>query len=80
MAPGCTLVTSPPNMRFMLALKDLVLKGEWRYVEQGVRDRTHLRFFTLDLVSNSGGHDRNEGVMISSPHRIFHGLVRKRPS
>jgi 2-polyprenyl-3-methyl-5-hydroxy-6-metoxy-1,4-benzoquinol methylase len=46
MAPGGTLVASLPNMRFMPVLKDLVLKGEWRYVEQGVMDRTHLRFFT----------------------------------
>ena len=45
-APGGTLVASLPNMRFMPALKELVLKGEWRYVEQGVMDRTHLRFFT----------------------------------
>ncbi len=46
MAPSGTLVASLPNMRFMPVLKDLVLKGEWRYVEQGVMDRTHLRFFT----------------------------------
>ena len=46
MAPGGTLVASLPNMRFMPVLKDFVLKGEWSYVEQGVMDRTHLRFFT----------------------------------
>lgn len=46
LAPGGTLVASLPNMRFMPVLKDFVLKGEWRYVEQGVMDRTHLRFFT----------------------------------
>lgn len=46
MAPGGVLVASLPNMRFMPVLKDLVLKGEWLYVDQGVMDRTHLRFFT----------------------------------
>ena len=45
-APGGALVASLPNMRFMPVLKDFVLKGEWRYVDQGVMDRTHLRFFT----------------------------------
>lgn len=40
------LVASLPNMRYMPVLKDLVLKGEWRYQDQGVMDRTHLRFFT----------------------------------
>lgn len=46
MAPGGVLVASLPNMRFMPVLKDLVLKGNWNYVDQGVMDRTHLRFFT----------------------------------
>lgn len=45
-ATGGVLVASLPNMRFMPVLKDLVIKGEWRYVGQGVMDRTHLRFFT----------------------------------
>ena len=45
-APGGVMVASLPNMRFMPVLKDFVLKGEWRYVDQGVMDRTHLRFFT----------------------------------
>jgi 2-polyprenyl-3-methyl-5-hydroxy-6-metoxy-1,4-benzoquinol methylase len=40
------LIASLPNMRYMPVLKDLVLKGEWRYQDQGVMDRTHLRFFT----------------------------------
>lgn len=46
MAPGGMLVASLPNMRYMPVLKELVLKGEWRYADQGVMDRTHLRFFT----------------------------------
>ena len=46
MAPGGVLVASLPNMRFMPVLKDLVLEGNWNYVNQGVMDRTHLRFFT----------------------------------
>jgi 2-polyprenyl-3-methyl-5-hydroxy-6-metoxy-1,4-benzoquinol methylase len=45
-APGGLLVASIPNMRFMPVLKGLVLHGEWRYVDAGVMDRTHLRFFT----------------------------------
>lgn len=46
MAPGGMLVASLPNMRYMPVLKEFVLKGEWRYVDEGVMDRTHLRFFT----------------------------------
>lgn len=46
LSPKGVLVASLPNMRFMPIFKALVLKGDWRYVEQGVMDRTHLRFFT----------------------------------
>lgn len=52
LAPNGTLVASLPNIRYMPVLKDLVLKGEWRYVEQGVMDRTHLRFFTQKSMRN----------------------------
>jgi len=44
--PSGAVVASIPNMRHMPVLKDLVLKGEWRYRDEGVMDRTHLRFFT----------------------------------
>jgi len=46
LAQDGVLVASLPNMRYMPVLKDLVLKGEWRYQDEGVMDRTHLRFFT----------------------------------
>jgi 2-polyprenyl-3-methyl-5-hydroxy-6-metoxy-1,4-benzoquinol methylase len=50
LAPNGKLVASIPNIRYMPVLKGLVLKGEWRYVEQGVMDRTHLRFFTKKSI------------------------------
>jgi 2-polyprenyl-3-methyl-5-hydroxy-6-metoxy-1,4-benzoquinol methylase len=40
------VVASIPNVRYFPVLKDLVLKGHWEYQQQGVLDRTHLRFFT----------------------------------
>ena len=56
--PTGVIVASLPNMRHMPILKDLVLKGEWRYQDAGVLDRTHLRFFTrrsmADLFKSSG--------------------------
>ena len=44
--PGGAVVASIPNVRFFPVLKQLVLHGEWRYADDGVLDRTHLRFFT----------------------------------
>lgn len=35
-----------PNMRHVECLEHLLLNKNWAYEETGVRDRTHLRFFT----------------------------------
>jgi 2-polyprenyl-3-methyl-5-hydroxy-6-metoxy-1,4-benzoquinol methylase len=52
------VVASIPNVRHRSVLRPLVLHGQWQYEEQGVLDRTHLRFFTrasmIDLFHDSG--------------------------
>lgn len=40
------IVVSLPNIRQYSIIKMLVFKGQWEYREQGIMDRTHLRFFT----------------------------------
>lgn len=45
-APGCRVLFSVPNVRYVEVIHGLLLKGDWRYVDEGVLDRTHLRFFT----------------------------------
>ncbi len=40
------IVFSVPNVRYLLNLKRLLINKEWRYEDEGVLDRTHLRFFT----------------------------------
>ena len=47
LAPGGYVIGSLPNVRYLLNLRDLLLRRDWHYVEAGVLDRTHLRFFTL---------------------------------
>lgn len=42
------LVISVPNVRCLRVLAPLVLRGEWRYGDEGILDRTHLRFFTRE--------------------------------
>jgi len=55
---GAKVVASIPNMRHLDVMKDLLIKGRFNYVEDGIMDRTHLRFFTqktmVDLFTNSG--------------------------
>jgi 2-polyprenyl-3-methyl-5-hydroxy-6-metoxy-1,4-benzoquinol methylase len=38
----CTL----PNIRFWLILYEIIFLGVWRYRDDGILDKTHLRFFT----------------------------------
>lgn len=56
--PGGLVVSSIPNVRHFGVLMPLTLKGQWNYLEEGILDRTHLRFFTRDsateLMKTSG--------------------------
>lgn len=44
------IVLSIPNFRFWKNLREIVILGEWNYVESGILDRTHLRFFTYKSI------------------------------
>ena len=44
------IVASIPNIRFYLVMKELIMNKQWEYKNQGVLDRTHLRFFTVSGV------------------------------
>jgi len=44
--PGGVVLASIPNVRFYGVSLRLLLLGRWDYREEGILDRTHLRFFT----------------------------------
>jgi hypothetical protein len=44
--PGAALAVSVPNLRSYRLVGNLVLRGEFEYARSGVRDWTHLRWFT----------------------------------
>lgn len=46
LAPGGVLVASVPNVRYWPHLRHYLFEADWRYENEGVRDHTHLRFFT----------------------------------
>lgn len=43
---GGVVVASIPNLRQIDNLEHILFDGDFRYESQGIRDRTHLRFFT----------------------------------
>jgi len=49
LAPGGCIVASIPNVAFHRNIRKM-LRGEWRYADEGLLDRTHLRFFTLQTI------------------------------
>jgi hypothetical protein len=55
--PGGMVLACVPNVQHWSLLADL-LRGRWRYQDEGLLDRTHLRFFTLeeilDLMGRAG--------------------------
>ena len=46
---GC-LVASIPNVRYFFNVMDLAWHGRWEYTDEGILDRTHLRFFTRSSI------------------------------
>jgi SAM-dependent methyltransferase len=46
LCPGGRVQCCVPNMRNVENLEHLLFERDWRYEDRGVRDRTHLRFFT----------------------------------
>ena len=44
--PGGHVVSSVPNVRHFPNVVNLVVHGRWEYTDEGILDRTHLRFFT----------------------------------
>lgn len=48
LAPGGRVVASIPNVRHVAF--DLLVKGRWEYRDDGIMDRTHLRFFTESTI------------------------------
>ena len=46
LVPGGAIIGSIPNMRFYDILFRLLFEKEWTYMDEGILDKTHLRFFT----------------------------------
>jgi 2-polyprenyl-3-methyl-5-hydroxy-6-metoxy-1,4-benzoquinol methylase len=52
-APGCRLALSVPNVRHYKVVLPLLFRGEFRYRDHGIMDRTHLHFYTSDSITET---------------------------
>ncbi len=61
--PGGTMITSLPNVRYFYHMREVMELGYWRYVDEGILDRTHLRFFARrdgeKMLREAGVHVRS---------------------
>ncbi len=73
MQPGGRAYVSIPNVAHW-SMRYELLKGRWRYQDNGLLDRTHLRFFTrtsaLELTREAGWELTWEGAAIGRPPMI----------
>jgi 2-polyprenyl-3-methyl-5-hydroxy-6-metoxy-1,4-benzoquinol methylase len=78
------IISSIPNIRYFRTFFKLLFDGEWDYTDQGILDRTHVRFFTkksiVKMYENAGfaveSHDGINGSKSLKPKivNIFLGF------
>jgi len=84
LAPTGEIVASIPNVNHYSVVLPLLRAGEWRYVDSGILDSTHLRFFTLktakELFTNTGFRlDRAQPCLSIGPRmKLLHRVLGKR--
>jgi 2-polyprenyl-3-methyl-5-hydroxy-6-metoxy-1,4-benzoquinol methylase len=85
--PNGAVVASIPNVRYFHNIISLVLYGNWEYADEGILDRTHLRFFTYHSILNmferlgysvESIQGLNSIAQLSFPGRLryFNGLLK----
>jgi 2-polyprenyl-3-methyl-5-hydroxy-6-metoxy-1,4-benzoquinol methylase len=80
-SPGGCLIVSVPNVRSLATLLRLFVLKDWRYTEDGVLDRTHLRFFTersLRRCLTECGYEVEAFTGLRSVFRVDRGISASR--
>ena len=74
---GC-LVASIPNVRYIENLSELLIKKDWEYKNEGILDRTHLRFFTRKSLVRTLSNNDFSIKQITGINRYQPGSLRNR--
>ncbi len=79
-ASGCKLLLSVPNVRHYKVSLPLLFRGEFRYADDGIMDRTHLHFFTRgsleETVRDCGWALRAHGSHMKGRYRRWYMPTR----
>lgn len=80
LTPEGVVVASIPNVRNARTIFDLCVRGDWTYVDMGVLDRTHLRFFTrksIQILFSQCGYEIESlrGINVLGRSRALIGSV-----
>lgn len=71
LAPGGTIIVSVPNIAHLYVRLKLLV-GHFDYMERGIMDRTHLRFFTLASLKSFLKQARVQPVeMVATPVPLY---------
>ena len=71
MAPGGVIIGSIPNVRYYKNLFNLLFVKDWEYMDYGILDRTHFRFFTEKSLRRSLSA---AGFVVEKLHGINGGI------
>lgn len=81
------IIISLPNIGNYKIIKRLIFQDRWDYEEQGILDKTHLRFFTdrtaKEMITNAGlkivrtSYSGYKGIFNSALNFIFRNVIKK---
>lgn len=71
LSSGGLVICSIPNVRYISNVKHFLFEKDWKYEDKGIRDRTHLRFFTKKSMLRTFDEAGYEVLEIQgvNPHR-----------
>lgn len=73
---GGRLIASIPNVMFVDVIANM-LEGRWQYMEQGILDKTHLRFFTRESVFTMMTEAGLHVTVLEPAYRVDNAEIRE---
>ena len=84
MTANASIILSVPNVRFFGNLKEVLIDKDWEYKNEGILDKTHLRFFTqkslVRMLKGNGFEiekmEKMNPLSVRKRHLLYYWLFR----